>query len=301
MGIDFKVKVDNLKLELKKLGNGRIDPANFSTAFKKVFPTDAELSQMDMADLVSYKASTDSLKQIPGLNYSQVRQLKVNLTSTISSKLPDGPVKNALDTWTINNDLDVNWKQARSRQFNEAGVPEWASDMAKTGVKAGLVFGGVNWIEDKFLENDKLQKQCMGFCLPYNWDSSELSGYGNLPTSELEYQNLATVTEMHDGNLPDADGWEWSTQPFCTQQIEHCGNYCKEKCDEEHDMRIPGVSTVLDAAEEAADEAAETTSDILKNLFDGLGLGNIGTVFKYLILGVFVFLVFILITKISSS
>ena len=140
------------------------------------------------------------------------------------------------------------------------------SDNAGKLITGGLVIGGVLYLENKFDDADEDTKNCIGICLPENWDEYK---YGDLKKSNLKYREIDE----------DEDGYDVN-QPLCKKAIADCGEYCGKKCEEIHKYRIPGSR----AFEGAADAAGDAAGGLFSGLFEGLGLdgvfGDAGTASK---------------------
>ncbi len=95
----------------------------------------------------------------------------------------------------------------------------------------------------------------MKVCLPENWDDHE---YGDLKSSELVYKELDNAGE----------------QPVCTAQIEDCGKYCGEKCEEIHDYDAPGTNFLKGAGGDAAEGATDLFTAIFGDIFGDLGIDS---------------------------
>jgi len=140
------------------------------------------------------------------------------------------------------------------------------ADNAGKLITGGLVIGGVLYLENKFDDADEDTKNCIGVCLPENWDEYK---YGDLKKSDLKYREIDE----------DEDGYDVN-QPLCKEAIADCGEYCGKKCEEIHAYRMPGSR----AFEGAADAAGDAAGGLFSGLFEGLGLdgvfGDAGTASK---------------------
>ena len=140
------------------------------------------------------------------------------------------------------------------------------SDNAGKLITGGLVIGGVLYLEKKFDDADEDTKNCIGVCLPENWDEYK---YGDLKKSDLKYREIDE----------DEDGYDVN-QPLCKKAIADCGEYCGKKCEEIHAYKMPGSRAV----EGAADAAGDAAGGLFSALFEGLGLdgvfGDAGTASK---------------------
>ena len=134
---------------------------------------------------------------------------------------------------------------------------------AMTIMGAGALVGMALYIDNKYAEAEEEYKDCMAGCLPHNWDEYE---NGSLQKSDLNY---STVSSLQDyGVTPIAN------QPYCSENIDNCGDYCNKKCDEETDVDIPGMSGLEGLTKDLSAGLGGIIGNIFGGLFEGVGLDN---------------------------
>ena len=134
---------------------------------------------------------------------------------------------------------------------------------AMTIMGAGALVGMALYIDNKYAEAEEEYKDCMAGCLPHNWDEYE---NGSLQKSDLNY---STVSSLQDyGVTPIAN------QPYCSENIDNCGDYCNKKCDEETDVDIPGMSGFEGLTNDLSAGLGGIIGNIFGGLFEGVGLDN---------------------------
>ena len=129
------------------------------------------------------------------------------------------------------------------------------ADNASTLLAGGVAVGGLIYLDQQYAGAKEAVKDCMKVCLPENWDDHE---YGDLKSSELVYKELDNAGE----------------QPVCTAQIEDCGKYCGEKCEEIHDYDAPGTNFLKGAGGDAAEGATDLFTAIFGDIFGDLGIDS---------------------------
>lgn len=135
----------------------------------------------------------------------------------------------------------------------KARKSSFLSKNAGTLLTGGLVAGGLYYLDQNYKEEKEAVKDCMKVCLPDNWDDH---AYGDLDKSDLKYKELSDVGSAE--------------QPICTAEIDECGAYCGDKCQEIHDFDAPGSSL----AEGLAGDVGEGLGGIFKSVFGGLFEGT---------------------------
>ena len=155
------------------------------------------------------------------------------------------------------------------RNLDGAGDAAKASKAADGGgdamtiMGAGALVGMALYIDNKYAEAEEEYKDCMAGCLPHNWDEYE---NGSLQKSDLNY---STVSSLQDyGVTPIAN------QPYCSENIDNCGDYCNKKCDEETDVDIPGMSGFEGLTKDLSAGLGGIIGNIFGGLFEGVGLDN---------------------------
>lgn len=136
-----------------------------------------------------------------------------------------------------------------------------AKDIAKQALTIGAGAGALFWVDQKFKDASEKFKDCMAGCVPENWDEYDS---GSLEKSDLKYSNLESLTAR------DMEPIE--NQPYCTEKIDNCGIYCKQKCDAESEVDLPGSDLFGGGGKFVGGLFGDTFSGLL----DGLGLGDFG-------------------------
>jgi len=134
---------------------------------------------------------------------------------------------------------------------------------AMTIMGAGALVGMALYIDNKYAEAEEEYKDCMAGCLPHNWDEYE---NGSLQKSDLNYSTLSSLQDY--GVTPIAN------QPYCSKNIDNCGDYCNKKCDEETDVDIPGMSGFEGLTKDLSAGLGGIIGNIFGGLFEGVGLDN---------------------------
>jgi len=103
----------------------------------------------------------------------------------------------------------------------------------KAGAAAAVAGGlaGTLYLLDAEKKAGKKVKECVGKCLPLNWD--QFVGYGDgdaVPYAELEYRPAEGEEEEED-------------QPYCSEgipeeQANACGDMCQSECEALHKWKI---------------------------------------------------------------
>jgi|DEB0MinimDraft_6_1074348.scaffolds.fasta_scaffold36236_2 hypothetical protein len=155
--------------------------------------------------------------------------------------------------------LDDAAKLRKADELAEAATKTQKSSFlannASTLLMGGVAAGGLLYLDRQYAGAEKEVKDCMKVCLPENWDDHV---YGDLKSSELIYKELDNPGE----------------QPVCNAQIEDCGKYCGDKCEEIHDYDVPGSNLFTGAAEDAAEGASDLFTALFGNLFSDLGIDS---------------------------
>ena len=100
----------------------------------------------------------------------------------------------------------------------------------KYGAAAAVVGGGAMYMNKKLKDKSEAIKGCVQVCLPDGYDEHV---YGGKPKASLSYRTLESVNAK--GAEVDED------QPFCNAEIDDCGKFCEEKCEEANPLDIPGA------------------------------------------------------------
>ena len=155
--------------------------------------------------------------------------------------------------------LDDAAKLRKADELAEAATKTQKSSFlannASTLLMGGVAAGGLLYLDRQYAGAEKEVKDCMKVCLPENWDDHV---YGDLKSSELIYKELDNPGD----------------QPVCNAQIDDCGKYCGDKCEEIHDYDVPGSNLFTGAAEDAAEGASDLFTALFGNLFSDLGIDS---------------------------
>ena len=100
----------------------------------------------------------------------------------------------------------------------------------KYGAAAAVLGGGAMYMDKKLKDKSEAIKGCVQVCLPEGYDEHV---YGGKPKASLSYRTLASVNAK--GAEVDED------QPFCNADIDDCGKFCEDKCEEANPLDVPGA------------------------------------------------------------
>jgi len=106
-----------------------------------------------------------------------------------------------------------------------------AKQKAAAAAAVGAGVAGTLYLIDAEKDASKKVKECVGKCLPLNWD--QFVGYGDgdaVPYAELEYRPAEGEEEEED-------------QPYCSEGIPEeeanaCGDMCQSECEALHKWKI---------------------------------------------------------------
>ena len=106
-----------------------------------------------------------------------------------------------------------------------------AKQKAAAAAAVGAGVAGTLYLIDAEKDASKKVKECVGKCLPLNWD--QFVGYGDgdaVPYAELEYRPAEGEEEEED-------------QPYCSEgipeeQANACGDMCQSECEALHKWKI---------------------------------------------------------------
>tara|TARA_B100000902_G_C27174352_1_gene845559 strand:+ start:243 stop:1109 length:867 start_codon:yes stop_codon:yes gene_type:complete len=220
------------------------NPETFSKIMKNMNPITSDM--------------TDALKK---MNTTQLQSITKNMDEV--DKLDFIKKIDAVDP-SLAKRMDPDYVSKTSKLADDAKDVLKAN--SKKLITAGLVFGAYRYLENKYSDAEEDIKNCVGICLPENWDDHK---FGTLKKSELTYRELDEDDEGYDKN-----------QPLCTKTMTDCGKYCGDKCEDIYDYDLPGSNVIKGAA----DDAAEGAGGLFSGLFKGLGLdgvfGDTGTASK---------------------
>ena len=126
---------------------------------------------------------------------------------------------------------------------------------ASTLLAGGVAAGGLLYLDRQYANAKEETRDCMKVCLPENWDDHM---YGELDQSGLIYKELENSSD----------------QPVCNAQIDDCGKYCGDKCEEIHDYDAPGKNFLTGAGEDAAEGAGDLFTALFGDLFGDFGIDS---------------------------
>ena len=104
------------------------------------------------------------------------------------------------------------------------------SPAGKKALAAAALGGGALYLNKKLKDKSEAVKACAQICLPEGYDEVM---YGGKPKSTLVYRTLETAKQKS----PDVE----DDQPFCTNDIPECGDFCTKKCEELNPLDVPGA------------------------------------------------------------
>ena len=163
---------------------------------------------------------------------------------------------------TLFKQLDGLDDAAKLRKMDELGnvasktqKSSFLAKNASTLLAGGVAAGGLLYLDQQYASANEEVKDCMKVCLPSNWDDH---AYGDLEKSELIYKELENPGD----------------QPVCNAQIDDCGKYCGDKCEEIHDYDAPGKNLFTGAGQDAAEGASDLFTALFGDLFSDLGIDS---------------------------
>lgn len=117
-----------------------------------------------------------------------------------------------------------------------------ADKLAVVGSVAAL--GAFIYLDEKAASESKKVRQCIGTCLPSNWDEY---AYGSLEKDKLTYRTVDSLqAEFPDEKIAPS-------QPFCTETIDACDAFCSDTCKKLHETALPGGSLINRVTDDAID------------------------------------------------
>lgn len=114
------------------------------------------------------------------------------------------------------------------------------SPAGKKALAAAALGGGALYLNKKLKDKSEAVKACAQICLPEGYDEVM---FGGKPKSTLVYRTLETAKQKS----PDIE----DSQPFCTNDIPECGDFCTKKCEELNPLDIPGAELAKAGAKAA--------------------------------------------------
>lgn len=204
---------------------------------------------------IAVKFLGEAIKQNPGALAKVVGKMKTADVTKILKNLDEASQAKLLGSLE-----NVNPGMVKKLKNVSKKIPD-GKDLAKQALMLGAGAGALFWVDGKFKDASKKFKDCMAGCVPENWDEYDS---GSLKKSELKYSNLESLT---------ARGMEpIENQPYCTEKIDKCDTYCKQKCDAESEVDLPGSDLFGGGGKFLGGLFGDTFSGLL----DGLGLGDFG-------------------------
>jgi len=205
---------------------------------------------------IALKALKTALDANPAIISKAIGKMKFADATNLLKSLDDATQLKLLKSL---DDVDPTVANKLRKNLNKK-IPD-VKDIAKQALTIGAGAGALFWVDQKFKDASEKFKDCMAGCVPENWDEYDS---GSLKKSELKYSNLESLT---------ARGMEpIDNQPYCTDKIDNCGVYCKQKCDAESEVDLPGS----DLFGGGGKFVGGLFGDTFGGLLDGLGLGDFG-------------------------
>ena len=236
----------------------KLEPTAIKNIMKTVMDANPETFSKIMKKMTMNSDMTNALKK---MNTTQLQSITKNMDE--ADKLDFLKKVDAVDP-SLAKRMDTDYVSTGAK------ITDDAKDVLKANSKklvtGGMVFGAYKYLEKKYRKSDEDIRNCVGICLPENWDDHK---FGDLKKSELKYRELDEDDEGYDEN-----------QPLCTKTMTDCGKYCSQKCEDIYDYDLPGT----DVLKGAADDAGDAAKGLFSGLFEGLGLdgvfGDTGTASK---------------------
>jgi len=235
-----------------------LKPGKMQELFTAVLKVDPGLMAKHINKMPVNKNFTDALKK---MDNTQLQSITKNMDE--ADKLDFLKKVDAVDP-SLAKRMDTDYVSTGAKLTDDAKDVLKAN--SKKLVTGGMVFGAYRYLENKYRKSEEDIRNCVGICLPENWDDHK---FGDLKKSELKYRELDEDDEGYDEN-----------QPLCTKTMTDCGKYCSQKCEDIYDYDLPGT----DVLKGAADDAGDAAKGLFSGLFEGLGLdgvfGDTGTASK---------------------
>jgi hypothetical protein len=173
--------------------------------------------------------------------------------------------------------------QAKVANKLQPSKATYADKAALLGGAAAL--GTFIYLDKKANDENKKVQQCIGTCLPSNWDAYE---YENLEKSALTYKTATNLKEEFPDEKID------SSQPFCTEKVDDCAKFCTDKCKDLHETDLlPGTNLFK--------RGAEDLNKLFKSLNPFAGLGDLLGDVIFGVLSVFICLVLVYVLYSASK
>ena len=233
-----------------------------STSIKRVMNTVMDANPETFAKIIKKMPMNSNITNaLKKMNTTQLQSITKNMDE--ADKLDFLKKVDAVDP-SLAKRMDTDYVSTGSKLTGDAKDVLKAN--SKKLITGGMVFGAYRYLDNKYRKADEDVRNCVGICLPENWDDHK---FGDLKKSELKYRELDEDDEGYDKN-----------QPLCTKTMTDCGKYCSQKCEDIYDYDLPGT----DVLKGAADDAGDAAKGLFSGLFEGLGLdgvfGDTGTASK---------------------
>ena len=233
-----------------------------STSIKRVMNTVMDANPETFAKIIKKMPMNSNITNaLKKMNTTQLQSITKNMDE--ADKLDFLKKVDAVDP-SLAKRMDTDYVSTGAKLTDDAKDVLKAN--SKKLITGGMVFGAYRYLDNKYRKADEDVRNCVGICLPENWDDHK---FGDLKKSELKYRELDEDDEGYDKN-----------QPLCTKTMTDCGKYCSQKCEDIYDYDLPGSR----ALKGAADDAGEAAKGLFSGLFEGLGLdgvfGDTGTASK---------------------
>lgn len=147
--------------------------------------------------------------------------------------------------------------------------------MCTIGAAGGIVGAGFaakevyDKVEEVFDDKSAEIRSCIATCLPEDYYSSKVSGYGTIEYKDLTFRTVEDVRES-TGN----DNITAQNTPLCTADMdppEKCQQMCAERCEDLHESFLERlVRGAGELAGGAAEAAAGAAGKGLRGLLDGI-------------------------------
>lgn len=147
--------------------------------------------------------------------------------------------------------------------------------MCTIGAAGGIVGAGFaakevyDKVEEVFDDKSAEVRSCIATCLPEDYYSSKVSGYGTIEYKDLKFRTVDDI-KTATGN----DDITTNNTPLCTADMdppEKCQEMCAERCEDLHKSFLERlVRGAGELAGEAAGAAAGAAGKGLRGLLDGI-------------------------------
>jgi hypothetical protein len=181
------------------------------------------------------------LDNLTDVNLVKIIKADPSTFAPVLKKMDDADVSNILKR------MDDSDKARILDQIDPDGVRKLdgakPDDNTLTLAAGAAALGAAYYIDNKYDKADEKFKDCMIGCLPHNWDEYD---QGSLDKSELKY---STVESLDEYGVTPIDN-----QPYCTSQMNDCGEYCEKRCESESEVDLPfGLDRPFEALDDTWD------------------------------------------------